>query len=38
MSTARATMTTTPRVLSGRSISTYLRVVYGLDVEEDINC
>ena len=38
MSTAKAMMMATPRVLSGRSFSTYLRVVYCLDVEEDINC
>ena len=34
-----ATMTTTPRVLSGRNISTYLGVVYWLDiVVQDIDC
>ena len=40
MSTAKAMMMATPRVLSGRNINTYLRVVYGLDVEEeeDFNC
>jgi hypothetical protein len=43
MSTAKVTMIATPRVLSGRIFSTYLRVVYWLDVEEeekeeDINC
>ena len=39
MSTAKVMMMATPRVLSGGNINTYLRVVYGLDVEEeDINC